>query len=111
MTETGRVIKFNQNPLNFASSAQASSSIQATTTAANIGTSAAASGATTAATGAAGAAGASAGAGAFFATKAGIILISIVGTVVVATAVVVPVVVTQTGNDEPAVTDVISSIT
>ena len=111
MTETGRVIKFSQNPLNFASSAQASSSIQATTTAVNIGTSAAASGATTAATGAAGAAGASAGAGAFFATKAGIILISIVGTVVVATAVVVPVVVTQTGNDEPAVTDVISSIT
>jgi len=108
MTETQRVIKFNQNPLNFASSAQTSSAIQATTTAANIGTSAAASGA---ATGAAGAAGASAGAGAFFATKAGIILLSVVGTVVVATAVVVPVVVTQTGNDEPAVTDVISSIT
>ena len=111
MTETQRVIKFNQNPLNFASSAQTSSAIQATTTAANIGTSAAASGAATAATGAAGAAGASAGAGAFFATKAGIILLSVVGTVVVATAVVVPVVVTQTGNDEPAVTDVISSIT
>ena len=52
-TDTARVIKFNQNTLNFASQAN---TVQAATTAANIGSSAAVSGAgATAATGAAGA--------------------------------------------------------
>ena len=112
-SDTTRVINFNfsnQNPANAAISAQANT-IQAANTAANIGTSAAISGAGATATTGAAATGAAGAAGSFFATKAGIILISVVATVVATTAVVVPVVVTQTGDDDPEVTDALTSVT
>ena len=111
-SDTTRVINFNfsnQNPANAAISAQANT-IQATNSAANIGTSAAVSGAGATGTTGAAATGAAGAAGSFFATKAGIIIISVVATVAVATAVVVPVVVTQTGDDDPEVTDALTSV-
>ena len=104
-SELGRTIPFNQNPANAALSINAqASTLQATTTVANAAGTAAASGAaTTAAT-------TTSTVGAFLASKAGIVLLAVVGTAVVATAVVVPVVVTQTGDDEPITTDISSSI-
>ena len=91
-----RTIAFNKNPAN----AMATQGLQATTTAANVGATGATGAATTAATTATTAT-------SFLATKAGIILISVVATAVVATAVVVPVVVTQMNDDEASTTDAV----
>ena len=91
-----RTIAFNKNPAN----AMATQGLQATTTAANVGATGATGAATTAATTATTAT-------SFLATKAGIILISVVATAVVATAVVVPVVVTQMNDDETSTTDAV----
>ena len=97
-SERTRTIPFNQNPARAGISFQ--SDAIGTTTAANTA-------GNTAAVGASAKAAASASTlGSFFASKAGIILISVVATVVVATAVVVPVVVTQTGGDDSDETDI-----
>ena len=91
-SELTRTVKFNKNPANIELSLQ-SKTLAGTTTATNT---AAVGTATTTVAGAS-------SFGAFFTTKAGIILISVIATVVVATVVVVPVVVTQNkGNDSNA---------
>ena len=83
---------FNKNSQNIGIGVQSqANAIQATSTAA-------ASGATKAA------AATAASTGSFFATKAGIIVISVVATIVVATAVTVPIVLTQ--NNDDTTTDV-----
>ena len=92
-SERTRTIPFNQNPRNAGISFQ--SNVLGTTTATNAAGNTAAVGASTKAA----AAGAST-LGSFFASKAGIILISVIATAVVATVVVVPVVVTQSGGDD-----------
>ena len=97
-SERTRTIPFNQNPRNAGISFQ--SNVLGTTTATNAAANTAAVGASTKA-----AAGAST-LGSFFASKAGIILISVIATVVVATAVVVPVVVTQSGGDDSDETNI-----
>ena len=102
-SEGTTTIRFSRSIANNAVSANIqATTVEAVTTAANAGATTAASGAATAAT-------TTSTVGAFFASKAGIAIIAVVGTVVVATAVVVPVVVTQLDNDEPAVTDILNS--
>ena len=97
-SERTRTIPFNQNPRNAGISFQ--SNVLGTTTATNAAGNTAAVGASTKA-----AAGATT-LGSFFASKAGIILISVIATLVVATVVVVPVVVTQSGGDDSDETNI-----